>query len=177
MRLVLLLLICGVLFVVVSYDTFFGGNTDTSKVVASVRPSQPGNNRPKETSDKEAETSVKRTLGNPYKDLELSSLSATVERPLFTKSRRAPAPPAQKIAVPRFIKKPKKKEADYFLMGILKNGTRAIALLREKETGKYYRVEKGDIFGSNRVTEVFAKSIQMERNDGTSQRLELKFTK
>lgn len=173
MRLVVLVITCVALMVVVFYDVLVPEVSPASSFASSSRSLPSKDVR----ADGGEQKIVDQVPGNPYRDLKLASLLETIERPLFTKNRRAPAPPVQKVVVPKFIKKPQKKEAEYLLMGILKNGTQSVALLREKESGKYYRVEKGDILGNNRVTDVQVKSIRMEREDGTSAKIELKFSK
>ena len=54
------------------------------------------------------------------------------------------------------------------LLGIVSDGDRAIALLREKSDGMIFRVEVGDMLGGWRFSKVTPKSVLIERNDGTS---------
>lgn len=171
MRLTILLIACLGLLLAVGHDQFFLLDQKTA----------PSENKITQENKKESDQSERNVTRsnpqNPYQSLQIASLTETRDRPLFTQSRKAPSPPKKITAVPRFTKKPQKKEAEYQLMGILKNGTKSIALLQDKDTGKYFRVAKGDVIGSNRITEIFVKRVKMEREDGTSAILNIQFRK
>lgn len=124
---------------------------------------------PSETSmDKRAEAVSQ--LDNPLTSFDKAVLKDTVERPLFASSRRRP-PPAEKKVVKRPIVKvaPKPEPPSYDLLGVVRQGNRAIALLRKKSDGTNFRVEVGDMIGGWRVAKLEPTSVLLERDDGTSQ--------
>ena len=64
-------------------------------------------------------------------------------------------------------------QSSYDLLGILREGERAIALLRSKGEGRSFRVEVGDMIGGWRVARMEPTSVLLEREDGTSQTVPL----
>ena len=110
---------------------------------------------------------------NPLAAIKKLSLKATVERPLFAPSRHRPRP--VKVVPRRVVKKVKRKPKPplYVLLGILSDGDRAIALLREKSNGLNFRVEVGDVIGGWRVAKVEHRSVLLKWNDGRSMELSL----
>lgn len=110
---------------------------------------------------------------NPLAAIKKLSLKATVERPLFAPSRHRPRP--VKVVPRRVVKKVKRKRKPplYVLLGILSDGDRAIALLREKSNGLNFRVEVGDVIGGWRVAKVEHRSVLLKWNDGRSMELSL----
>lgn len=170
MRLAILLIACIGLSALVYFDAFFSQEEkEITQNTISGTYEQAGIERGKKQ--------PLPTPQNPYQNLKVSALKETRIRPLFTQSRKAPPPPRKIATLPKITKRPPKKETVYFLMGILKNGTRSVALLQEKDTGKYFRVGKGDILGSNLVTDILLKEIKIEKEDGTSSTLKLRFKK
>jgi hypothetical protein len=77
-----------------------------------------------------------------------------VARPLFTPTRR-PAPPAQAQPQAMF------KRDQYLLQGVIIAGNTRIAMLREKATGKVYRVEKGRELNGVTLAEVNPESVTL----------------
>ncbi len=117
------------------------------------------------------------SIKNPYEELKLANLEQTVKRPLFSQSRRPPAPLQATIVLPKITRAPQKPEPRFLLLGVLKNGENSVALLREEGTGKYFRVVKGDFIRNIRIADVLLKSVKLERQDGSKVTLNLKFTK
>ncbi len=74
---------------------------------------------------------------------------------------------------PRHRSTPSNRRPSYDLLGILRDGERAIALLRKKGEGTSFRVEVGDMIGGWRVAKMEPASVVLERTDGTSQTVPL----
>lgn len=106
-------------------------------------------------------------ISNPLEALDKEVLENMVERPLFASSRKRPPPSTD--SSPNDAKPPPSFE----LMGVVVDGDRAIALLRNSAEGSSYRVQTGDMIGGWKVSRVDVKSILIEREDGTSQTLQL----
>jgi hypothetical protein len=174
-RTFLLILVCLALGVLVFLDNRRGGG-------AIVEPSararghanaaaQDGATSPEVAA--EAPVSPEMRLTNPLADFDTSLLKDWIERPLFAPSRQRPA--AVAAATPRAAPQvtPKQPPPSYDLLGILRDGERAIALLRKKGEGTSFRVEVGDMIGGWRVARMEPASVVLERADGTSQTVPL----
>ena len=61
----------------------------------------------------------------------------------------------------------------YDLLGIVREGERALALLRKKLDGSNFRVEVGDMIGGWRVAKIEPSAVVLERADGQSQTVPL----
>ncbi len=96
-----------------------------------------------------------------------------VERPLFAPSRKRPAAVATAAAAVTQQVAAKLPPPTYDLLGIVRDGDRAIALLRKKGEGTSFRVEVGDMIGGWRVAKMEPASVVLEREDGTSQTVPL----
>ena len=77
-----------------------------------------------------------------------------VARPLFTPTRR-PAPAAEVQPQAQF------KRDQYILQGVIIAGDTRIAMLREKATGKVYRVQKGHELNGVTLAEVNPESVTL----------------
>lgn len=106
-------------------------------------------------------------LLNPLSALSKAELSDTVERPLFAPARKRP-PEISHDPAPIAQVEPKPEVPSYDLVGVVRDGDRAIALIRDKKEGSSFRVEVGDMIGGWRVAKLKPKSILLERADGTS---------
>jgi general secretion pathway protein N len=171
----LLILVCLALGALVFLDN------KPASVPQSQPPPPPLSHQPtseRDSQDHETPVSATRTdqvvidesqLGNPLADFDKAKLKDTVERPLFSSSRRRP-PPGEKV-VKRPIKQvaPKPQPPSYDLLGVVRRGDRAIALLRKRSDGTSFRVEVGDMIGGWRVSKMEPTSVLLERDDGTSQ--------
>ncbi len=107
-------------------------------------------------------------LENPLAELDKGLLAEWVERPLFAPSRKRPAVVSNDGPVVEHKTMPKRPPPAYDLVGILRDGDRAIALLRERGKGTSFRVQEGDMIGGWSVVKLEAASIVLERADGTS---------
>lgn len=114
------------------------------------------------------EATSQKQASNPLAVLNRELFENMVERPLFASSRKRP-PPATKDPSQVDVKAP----PSYELMGVVLNGARAIALLRNPAEGSSFRVQAGDMIGGWRVSKVEAKSVLIEREDGMSETLQL----
>lgn len=131
-------------------------------------------------SAKELDQSVKKVAGaaaanpNPLATLERSLFHDTFKRPLFAPRRRRPPPKKiVKLLPPPKPVIPKPKLPSYELLGIIKNGHRAIAVLREADTQSTFRVEVGDVVGGWQVSSITPKHITLRGNDGDAQKVKL----
>jgi hypothetical protein len=111
-------------------------------------------------------------LANPLASFDKETLKDWVERPLFAPSRKRPPPSEasagsvkQNVAIPL--------APTYDLLGIIREGERALALLRKKGDGANFRVEVGDMIGGWRVAKIEPRSVVLERADGSSQTMTL----
>lgn len=111
---------------------------------------------------------------NPLASLDKQSLRDMIERPLFTPSRRPPPEPAPSQAEPAFVPPPLPPPSpDYMLLGIIRNGDRATALLRSQSDGRNLRVEAGDTIGGWEIAAVGTVSVRLKRGDGAAHELRL----
>ncbi len=174
-RTALLILACIALGVLVYLDNRGGGD-------GVVGPSVPARERARITVEDgasiaeagaEAPASAGMRLANPLADFDKTLLKDWVERPLFAPSRQRPPAVATAAiqAGPQLKSKP--PAPSYDLLGILRDGERAIALLRKKGEGTSFRVEVGDMNGGWRVAKMEPASVVLERSDGTSQTVPL----
>ena len=110
-------------------------------------------------------------LSNPLASFEKESLKDWVERPLFAPSRKRP--PATAAANPIGPVTAVAQAPVYDLLGIVREGERALALLRKKVDGSNFRVEVGDMLGGWRVAKIEPSAVVLERADGQSQTVPL----
>jgi hypothetical protein len=174
-RTFLLILVCLALGVLVFLDNR-GGDNDV------VGPSAPARERiaaaaredaPVSGMDAEAPVAAGIELINPLTDFDKSLLTDWTERPLFAPRRQRP--PAAAGEAPRASQQVTAAAPPpaYDLLGIVRDGGRAIALLRKKGEGTSFRVEVGDMIGGWRVARMETSSVVLERADGTSQTVPL----
>ncbi len=113
-----------------------------------------------------------RELVNPLSKFEKSELKDTIERPLFASARkRPPAVADDRATIAQAEAKP--APPSYDLLGVVRDGERSIALIRDKKDGTSFRVEVGDMIGGWHVAKLAPKSILLRRDDGTSQSVPL----
>lgn len=100
---------------------------------------------------------------NPLATVKKSDLQETVLRPLFAPSRHRPA-----VAAPRpVVEAPPPKQRDRFdLLGVLKDNERAVAVIRDKNDGASFRVERGDMIAGWRVAKIQSTSVVLEQTNG-----------
>jgi hypothetical protein len=112
---------------------------------------------------------------NPLAALDKDSLNEMVERPLFAPSRHRPPPPSVAASEPEPPAAPPPKPAppSYILLGVVRDGDRAIALLRNRSDGRNFRVEVGDMIGGWQIAAVGPVSVMLKRADGTQHEVQL----
>jgi hypothetical protein len=111
---------------------------------------------------------------NPLASLDKESLRDMTERPLFAPSRRPPPAPAPRATEPAFVAAPAPPPTpDFTLLGIIRDGDRAIVLLRSRSDGRNLRVEDGDMIGGWEIAAVGAASVRLKRGDGAAHELRL----
>ena len=87
-------------------------------------------------------------LPNPLAAQSMEGLSATVDRPLFSPSRRAPAPPPNVV-----------------LVGIVMDGESARAVIRAGTEKKIMRARIGDDVGGWKVSQIEGRKLVLSRDD------------
>lgn len=108
-------------------------------------------------------------LANPLSSLAKEEVEDWVARPLFAPSRKRPP---EKEGVPTTQAAPA-QVASYELLGIMREGTHALALLRNKVDGASLRVEIGDVVGGWRIAKIDRAAVVLERGEGLEQTLPL----
>ena len=111
---------------------------------------------------------------NPLASLDKAALRDMIERPLFTPTRRPPPAPAQSEAAPALVPTlAPPSTPDYALLGIIRDGDRAIALLRSRSDGRNLRVEAGDMIGGWEIADIDTVSVRLKRKGGAAHELRL----
>jgi hypothetical protein len=110
-------------------------------------------------------------LTNPLAHFDKSQLEDWSARPLFAPSRQRPPKVAMTVALAP--PPPPPPPPSYDLLGVLRAGDRAIALLSKKGEGTSFRVEVGDTLGGWRIAEMTSASVVLKRNDGTIETVSL----
>lgn len=105
---------------------------------------------------------------NPLAALNDEQFWDTVNRPLFSPTRKPKSDPPPVVKKPAPAVKPTIDRNRYALLGIIvSDDKKAIALLRERRDGRSFRVEQGDTIGGWRVGDVRSDSVQLIK-DGVS---------
>jgi hypothetical protein len=94
-------------------------------------------------------------LSNPLAAQSLERLSATVDRPLFSPSRRPPASPVAKAPEPLAPPAP----PDLVLSGIVMDGERALAVVRVGAEKKILHAQLGDDIGGWTVSQIEGRRL------------------
>jgi hypothetical protein len=166
-RLPLLLLLAAGLGAVLWWD--MQTEPEPAEVIAAASPARHGESR-----SEEEPPPAFGGMANPLASLDKDSLHDLTGRPLFTPSRRPPpvfAPPQEATALAPPPAPP--ATPDYTLVGVIRDGDRAIALLRSRSDGRNLRVEAGDTVRGWEVAAVEARSVRLKRSDGAAHELRL----
>jgi hypothetical protein len=150
--------------------------TETPEVVAPAGPERRVESRPHDLRGNPAavpELPPGNGAINPLASLDKESLRDITGRPLFAPSRRPPPAAATVQAEPAFVPPPAPPSPDYTLLGIIRNGDRATALLRSRSDGRNLRVEAGDMVGGWEIAAVDNVSVRLKRRDGAAHELRL----
>jgi hypothetical protein len=174
----ILILVCVALGALVWIDNF-GFETPWSAAPAvspsaerSVPPVIQGHDTPADEKRAVPASEARPATGNPLASVDKAALSETVMRPLFAPSRsRPPEVVAERVEI---APPPPPPPPSFALLGVVRIGGRAIALLRQVTDGTSFRVEVGDTIGGWQVAGVEATSIRLERPDGMSRTVHLR---
>ena len=105
------------------------------------------------------------TLLNPLATQSMEGLSATVDRPLFSPSRRAPAPPPAPIAQAPEPPAPPPPLPNVVLVGIVMDGESARAIIRAGAEKKIMRARIGDDVGGWKVSQIEGRKLVLSLED------------
>ena len=108
-------------------------------------------------------------LANPLSSLTKEEVDDWVARPLFAPSRERPP---EKSGISNSQATPA-QVASFELLGIMREGAHALALLRNKVDGASLRVEIGDVVGGWRIARIERAAVVLERGEGLAQTLPL----
>ncbi len=159
-----------VAFAVLAAAAALGADADRAPVTAALEnaPSQAAA-APGATPESSAQTPTPR--GNPLWGIPLRTLSATRDRPLFSASRRPPAPviaaaPAPAPApTPVVVKAGAPERPPATLVGTIVSPEERIAIFVDDATKAVSRLHEGDEFSGWRVRVVLPRSTVVEKGD------------
>lgn len=137
--------------------------------LAAVREAEPLDTGAGEPGEPAPSTVNGLALTNPLSSLNKEDVSDWVARPLFAPSRKRP-PENASVATPQAAPA---QVASYELLGIMREGPHALALLRNKVDGASLRVEIGDVVGGWRIAKIERAAVVLERGEGVAQTLPL----
>ena len=165
-RLYLMIFACLVLGVLVWMDN------QSQKLPADRANNNPSGNNKQQKSV--VSTDGVTTLQNPLVDLKKTKFNKTIQRPLFSPTRKAPQK-RKKVVIkrPKRVIKPKPKYLNYSLIGVVLDDSKSIALLRQNNSGVSLRVEKGDFVDGWQVVRVEVNSITLQQDDGSQVKVQL----
>jgi hypothetical protein len=102
---------------------------------------------------------------NPLAAQSMEGLSATVDRPLFSPSRRAPAPPPAPAAQAPEPPSPPAPPPNVVLVGIVMDGESARAIIRAGAEKKIMRARIGDDVGGWKVSQIEGRKLVLSLED------------
>jgi Type II/IV secretion system protein len=92
---------------------------------------------------------------NPLATQPLDGLSATRDRPLFSSNRRPPPPPVALAPAPALPPPP----PNVAFLGVVMDGSEAIAVVRARPSGEFTRVQIGDDVGGWKVSQIAERRL------------------
>ena len=104
-------------------------------------------------------------LSNPVAAQSMEGLSATLDRPLFSPSRRAPAPPPVPAAQAPAPPQPPALPPNVVLVGIVMDGESARAVIRTGAEKKILRARIGDDVGGWKVAQIEGRKLVLSLDD------------
>lgn len=112
------------------------------------------------------------TVSNLPANEYLPSMQALITRPLFAQSRRPPPPPPVALPVPAIIPpKPVPSTGGMVLLGVLHNGSMAVALVTLPTSSNPQEVKVGDALEDWTVTKILKDQIFLRSGDTIAQLL------
>jgi hypothetical protein len=115
--------------------------------------------------DAAAPQSQRDGLPNPLAAQSMEGLSATVDRPLFSPSRRGPAPPPLPTAQAPAPPPPPAPPPNVVLVGIVMDGESARAVIRTGVEKKILRARIGDDVGGWKVAQIEGRKLVLSLDD------------
>jgi general secretion pathway protein N len=104
-------------------------------------------------------------LPNPLAAQSMEGLSATIDRPLFSPSRRAPAAPAAPAAEAPAPPSPPAPPPNVVLVGIVMDGESARAVIRAGAEKKIMRARIGDDVDGWKVSQIEGRKLVLSLDD------------
>jgi general secretion pathway protein N len=104
---------------------------------------------------------------NPLWGIPLTSLSGTRDRPIFSSSRRPPAPAVAPAAVPNMalMSKPKEPERPPLsLVGTIASGDEGFGIFLDQSTKAALRLKVGEDYQGWKLRSVQGREVTLERN-------------
>jgi hypothetical protein len=109
-----------------------------------------------------------RALGaNPLWGIPLTSLSGTRDRPIFSSSRRPPAPAVAPAAVPKVAAVPKPREPErppLSLVGTIASGEEGFGIFLDQSTKAALRLKVGEDYQGWKLQSVRGREATLEKN-------------
>jgi general secretion pathway protein N len=116
--------------------------------------------------DQAAAPAKPRFIGNPLWAIPLSALSITRERPIFTPSRRPPAPvviAAPAVAPPQPVKPPEQDRLNLALIGTVISPAEGIGVFLDQPSQRLVRLKTGEQHAGWTLRAVRAREVTMEK--------------
>jgi general secretion pathway protein N len=106
--------------------------------------------------------------GNPLWAIPLGKLKSTHERPLFSPSRRPPAPPIARVEPPPPVAKPAEPERPQFsLIGVVVGRAERIAVFLDETTKEVVRLQKNEDHGGWTLRDVKRREATFQKDRWT----------
>jgi hypothetical protein len=122
-----------------------------------------------EPEDPAQEAASAEASANPIAGLDLESLTATRELPLFTPSRSPPTviapeppPPEPEPVEPEIVEETDPEPPPLQLIGIVVSGAEQTVLLMDESSGEVQRVRPGEEYAGWTVTVLDSRSVELE---------------
>ena len=112
-------------------------------------------------------------IANPLSDMKREELNETIDRPLFSPTRRAFVSPSRGVIIAPTTPSYRSKKFSYKLLGVLISKGRSIALIRDLSDGRNIRVRLGDRVQGWSIGKVGRHQISLNKRGEKSMVLKL----
>lgn len=133
------------------------------------------------TTQAAAGNSPQNTVANPLLNLKPEDFAETVDRPLFSTTRKPPPPPFIPAPTPEpviaqpepepvpepVVEEPAIDPSDFSLLAVSGSIDESVAVIRQASSDKIFHLRKGDQFAGLEVIEVSAKTVTIGKDDET----------